>query len=84
MGLVLFHLRVQCGFHACAGRVWAGTMRGRAGAGWQYLVRAAGRVTRTLCGAGTGHFLQLWPRGGCGSEISARAELRDQLVYVIP
>ena len=51
---------VQCGFHAGAGRVRAGTMRCGAGAGWQYLVRAAGRVvTRTLCGAGAGH--------GCGA-----------------
>ncbi len=66
-------VRVQCRFHAGAGRVWAGTMRVGVEAGWQYLVWASVRVTRTLCRAGAGQ--QLWPRGGCGAEISARAEV---------
>ncbi len=82
MVLVLFHVRVQCGFHAGAGRMRAGTMWSGAGAGWQYLVRAAGRVTRTLCGAGAGQ--QQWPRGGCESEISARADVYGIVLCLLP
>ena len=68
MVLVLFPVRVQCGFHAGAGWLQAGTMRGRAGAGWQYLVRAARRVTHTLCRVGAGQ--QLYGRGaGAGKKF---------------
>ena len=70
----------MCGFSAgfmqVRGGVQAGTMWGGAGVGWQYLVRAVGWVTRTLCRSGAGQQLCSW--GECGSEISARAELNVQ------
>ena len=63
-GSSLFHARVQCRFHAGAGRVQAGTMRVRVGAGWQY--DSAG------CGAGYLHLV----RGGCGSTAMAAGRVR--------
>ncbi len=53
MVLVLFHVRVQCRFHASAGQVQAGTMRDGVGADW-LPAPCTGRVRVNSYGRGVG------------------------------
>ncbi len=69
MVLFLFHVRVQCGFHAGAGRVWAGTMRGGAGAG---------------CGAGYSHLVRVNSYGrGAGADQKFQPEQSSESLPVV-
>ncbi len=79
-------LRGRCGLAPCeAGRCRLAISSAGCGAGYLHLLRG-GLLTRTLCGVGAGQ--QLWPWGGCGSEISAHAELyglqgvQNQILHV--